>query len=77
MSTHNLCFGVKIRKIDTQLHTSVLLYKSWINGVHISRTYLPDVVVLFYVSECLHLVLSVIPAMLEMLTMKEITDSSE
>ena len=28
MSTPNLCFGAKIRKIDLPLHTLVLLYKS-------------------------------------------------
>ena len=27
-STHNLCFGPKIRKIGTPLHTPDLLYKS-------------------------------------------------
>ena len=27
MSTHNLCFGAKIRKIGIPLHTPVLLYK--------------------------------------------------
>ena len=27
-STHNLCFGAKIRKIGIPLHTPVLLYKS-------------------------------------------------
>ena len=27
-STHNLCFGAKIRKIGISLHTPVLLYKS-------------------------------------------------
>ena len=34
-STHNLCFGAKIRKIGISLHTPVLLYKSgdqW--GIH-------------------------------------------
>ena len=30
MSTHNLCFGAKVRKIGISLHTSVLLYKSGI-----------------------------------------------
>ena len=28
ISTHNLCFGAKIRKIGIPLHTPVLLYKS-------------------------------------------------
>ena len=27
MSTHNLCFGAKIRKIGIPLHTPVFLYK--------------------------------------------------
>ena len=27
-STHNLCFGAKIRKLGIPLHTTVLLYKS-------------------------------------------------
>ena len=32
MSTHDLCFEPKIRKIDTPLHTPVLLYKSGVEG---------------------------------------------
>ena len=32
MSTHNLCFGAKIRKIGIPLHTPVLLYKSGVQG---------------------------------------------
>ena len=32
MSTHNLCFGAKIRKIGIPLHTPVLLYKSEVKG---------------------------------------------
>ena len=31
-STHNLCFGAKIRKIGIPLHTPVLLYKSGVQG---------------------------------------------
>ena len=31
-STHNLCFGAKIRKIGIPLHTPVLLYKSKVQG---------------------------------------------
>ena len=31
-STHNLCFGAKIRKIGVPLHTPVLLYKSGVHG---------------------------------------------
>ena len=34
-STHNLCFGAKIRKIGIPLHTPVLLYKSGVQrGIH-------------------------------------------
>ena len=34
-STHNLCFGAKIRKIDIPLHTPVFLYKSGVQrGTH-------------------------------------------
>ena len=31
-STHNLCFGAKIRKICIPLYTPVLLYKSGVQG---------------------------------------------
>ena len=31
-STHNLCFGAKIRKIGITLHTPVLLYKNGVQG---------------------------------------------
>ena len=31
-STHNLCFGAKIRKIGIPLHTPVLLYKRGVQG---------------------------------------------
>ena len=31
-STHNLCFGAKIRKIGIPLQTPVLLYKSGVQG---------------------------------------------
>ena len=35
MSTHNLCFGSKIRKIGILLQTPVLLYKSVVlGGIH-------------------------------------------
>ena len=40
-STHNLCFGPKIR-IGIPLHTFVLLYKVGRKGVYISRTCFPD-----------------------------------
>ena len=34
-STHNLCFGAKIRKIGIPLHTPVLLYRSGVQwGIH-------------------------------------------
>ena len=39
MSTHNVCFVEKIRKIGIPLHTPVFLYKK---GVFISRTCFPD-----------------------------------
>ena len=42
-STHNLCFGAKIRKTGITLHTPVLLYKSGFKGVYIARTCFPDV----------------------------------
>ena len=31
-SIHNLCFGLKIRKIGIPLHTPVLLYKNGVSG---------------------------------------------
>ena len=31
-STHNLCFGAKIRKIGIPLQTSVFLYKNGVQG---------------------------------------------
>ena len=35
MNTHNLCFGLKIRKIVIPLYTPVLLYKYRIyGGIH-------------------------------------------
>ena len=42
MSTHNLCFGPKIRKVGIQLYTPVLLYKSGVQGVFFSWTCFPD-----------------------------------
>ena len=43
-STHNLCFGAKIRKIGISLHTQVLLYiKVGFKGVYMSRICFPDV----------------------------------
>ena len=39
-STHNLCFGAKIRKIGIPLHTQVLLYKSGVQGgIHYTDTF--------------------------------------
>ena len=42
-STHNLCFGAKIRKIGIPLQTPVFLYKSGFKGVFDTRTCFPDV----------------------------------
>ena len=42
MSTHNPCFGAKVRKIGIPLHTPVLLYKSEVQGVYITQTCFPD-----------------------------------
>ena len=41
-STHNLCFGSKIRKVGIPLHAPVLLKKVGFKGVYISRTCFPD-----------------------------------
>ena len=44
MSSHNLCFGAKIRKIGIPLYTPVLLYiKVGFQGVFLARTCFPDV----------------------------------
>ena len=47
-STHNLCFGAKVRIIRIPLQTPVLLYKKWggNKGLYIARTCFPDVQVL-------------------------------
>ena len=37
-STHNLCFGAKIRKIDILLYPPNLLYKSWVQAGGIRYT---------------------------------------
>ena len=42
-STHNLCFGAKIRKIGIPLHTPVFLYKVGFKGAFIARTCFPDI----------------------------------
>ena len=42
-STHNLCFGAKIRKKGIPLHTPVLLHKSGVYGVYITWLCYPDV----------------------------------
>ena len=39
MSSYNLWFGPKIRKIGIHLHTPVLLYKSGFMGIYITWTY--------------------------------------
>ena len=59
MSTHNLCFGAKIRKIGIPLHTPVLLYKVGFKGYsHVFLMYfcsvqtrVDHVVLLVYVLE--------------------------
>ena len=39
-STHNLCFGAKIRKIGIPLHTPVFLYKSGVQGgIHFTNMF--------------------------------------
>ena len=43
MSTHNLCFGAKIRKIGIPLHTPVCYIKVGYKGVYITRACFPDV----------------------------------
>ena len=42
-STHNLCFGAKIRKISIPLYSPVLLYRSGVQGVYMSHTCFSDV----------------------------------
>ena len=42
MSTHNLCFGAKIRKIGIPLQTPVFYIKVWFKGVLVARTCFPD-----------------------------------
>ena len=42
MSTHNLCFGAKIRKIGIPLQAPVLHIKVGFMGVNISRTCYSD-----------------------------------
>ena len=42
-STHNLCFGAKIRKICKPLYTPVCYIKVGFEGVYISRACFPDV----------------------------------
>ena len=42
-STHNLCFGAKIRKIGKHVHALFFFYiKVGFKGVYISRTCFPD-----------------------------------
>ena len=43
MSTHNLCFGAKIRKKGIPLHTPVFLHKSGFKGVYVAQTCFLDV----------------------------------
>ena len=42
MSTHNICFGSKIRKIGITLQTQFYYIKVGFKGVYISRTCYPD-----------------------------------
>ena len=42
MSTHNLRFRAKIRKIGLPLYTPIVLYKMGFKGVFIARTCYPD-----------------------------------
>ena len=42
-STHNLCFGAKIRKMGIPLQTPVCYIKVGFKGVFIARTFFPDV----------------------------------
>ena len=42
-STHNLCFGAKIRKIGIPLHTQFYYIKVRFEGVYFTRTCFPDV----------------------------------
>ena len=41
-STHNLCFGAKIRKKCLRPYTPVLLYQSGVQGGNITRIRFPD-----------------------------------
>ena len=41
-STHNLCFGSKIRKIGIPLYTPVFIIKLGYKGVYITQTCFPD-----------------------------------
>ena len=43
MSTHNLCFGAKIRKIGIPLQTQSFYIKVGFKGVYFSQTCFPDV----------------------------------
>ena len=42
MSTHNVCFGSKIRKVGIPLQAQVFYIKVGVEGVYISRTCFPD-----------------------------------
>ena len=42
MSTHNLCFGAKIRKIGIPLQTPFSYIKVGFKGLFIARTCFPD-----------------------------------
>ena len=52
-STHNLCFGAKIRKLGIPLRTPVLLYiKVGFKGLFFSRTCFPDVKSITFTLPC-------------------------
>ena len=57
MSTHNLCFGAKIRKIGIPLHTPQFFYiKVGFKGVYFSWTCFPDGILTPYISSFLFMV---------------------
>ena len=51
MSTHNLCFGAKIRIIGIPMYTQFCYIKVGFKGVYITRTCFHDVIIQLY---CLH-----------------------
>ena len=51
MSTHNLCFGAKIRKIGIRLRTPFYYIKVGFKGIYITRTSFPDVYIWLRVTD--------------------------